>query len=106
MAYPLQNPGAKMASSVVMHGDEGTGKSLIWDEVIGKIYGEYMITVGQLQIESAFTGWQSKKCLALCEEVVARNEKAHYKGMLKHLVTGRTLVINEKTCQHVLKIIT
>lgn len=96
MAYPLQNPGAKMATSVVMHGDEGTGKSLIWDEVIGKIYGDYMITVGQLQIESAFTGWQSKRCLALCEEVVARNEKAHYKGMLKHLVTGRTLVINEK----------
>ncbi len=96
IAYPLQNPGAKMDTSVVMHGAEGTGKSLIWELVVGRIYGEYMVTVGQQQIESQFTGWQSQKCLALCEEVVARSEKAHYKGMLKHLVTGKTLTVNEK----------
>lgn len=96
MAYPLQFPGAKMATSVIMHGAEGTGKSLIWDGVIGKIYGKYSITVGQMQIESQFTGWQSCKCFALCEEVVARNEQAHYKGRLKHLVSGTTLIINEK----------
>lgn len=96
MAYPLQNPGAKMATSVIMHGAEGTGKSLIWDRVIGAIYGKYAITVGQMQIESQFTGWQSGKCFAQCEEVVARNEQAHYKGRLKHLVSGSTLIINEK----------
>jgi len=96
MAYPLQNPGAKMATSVIMHGAEGTGKSLIWDRVIGAIYGKYAITVGQMQIESQFTGWQSCKCFAQCEEVVARNEQAHYKGRLKHLVSGATLIINEK----------
>ncbi len=96
IAYPLQNPGAKMDTSVVMHGSEGPGKSIIWEQVVGRIYGEYAITVGQAQVESQFTGWQSKKCLALCEEVVARNEKSHYKGMIKHLVTGRTLIINEK----------
>lgn len=96
MAYPLQNPGAKMATSVIMHGAEGTGKSLIWDRVVGAIYGKYAITVGQMQIESQFTGWQSCKCFAQCEEVVARNEQAHYKGRLKHLVSGTTLIINEK----------
>lgn len=96
MAYPLQHPGAKMATSVIMHGAEGTGKSLIWDKVISAIYGKYAITVGQLQIESQFTGWQSCKCFAQCEEVVARNEQAHYKGKLKHLVSGTTFIINEK----------
>jgi hypothetical protein len=28
LAYPLQNPGAKMATSIIMHGDEGSGKNL------------------------------------------------------------------------------
>lgn len=96
IAYPLQNPGAKMATSVIMHGSEGPGKSLLWELVVKEIYGEYSVTVGQAQLESRFTGWQSKRCFALCEEVVARNEKAHYKGMLKHLITGSTLMIEEK----------
>lgn len=96
IAYPLQNPGAKMDTSVVMHGSEGPGKSLLWERVVARIYGKYAITVGQAQIESQFTGWQSGKCFALCEEVVARNEKSHYKGMIKHLVTGGSLMINEK----------
>lgn len=72
------------------------GKSLLWELVVKEIYGEYSVTVGQAQLESRFTGWQSKRCFALCEEVVARNEKAHYKGMLKHLITGSTLMIEEK----------
>lgn len=96
MAYPLQNPGAKMDSSVIMYGSEGPGKSVLWEKVLGTIYGEYAITIGQQQLESQFTGWQSIKLYAVCEEVVSRAERAQHKGQLKHLVTGRTLMINEK----------
>jgi len=96
IAYPLQNPGAKMATSVVMFGAEGPGKSLVWEKVVKPIYGEYGVTIGQAQLESQFTGWQSRKLFALAEEVVSRAEMRHYKGLLKHLVTGETLQINEK----------
>lgn len=96
IAYPLQNPGAKMASSVIMYGSEGPGKSIIWEEVVKKIYGEYSVTIGQAQLESQFTGWKSKKCFALAEEVVSRSERNHHKGMLKQTVTGSTHMINEK----------
>jgi putative DNA primase/helicase len=96
IAYPLQNPGAKMATSVVMFGAEGPGKSLVWEKVVKRIYGEYGVTIGQAQLESQFTGWQSRKLFALAEEVVSRAEMRHYKGLLKHLVTGETLQINEK----------
>lgn len=96
IAYPLQNPGAKMATSVVMFGAEGPGKSLVWEKVVKRIYGEYGVTIGQAQLESQFTGWQSRKLYALAEEVVSRQEMRHYKGLLKHLVTGETLQINEK----------
>lgn len=96
IAYPLQNPGAKMATAVVMFGAEGPGKSLLWEQVVRRIYGDYGTTIGQAQLESQFTGWQSRKLFALAEEVVSREEMRHYKGVLKHLVTGETLQINEK----------
>ena len=95
IALPFQRPGAKLASSVVMHGAEGTGKSLLWT-IVKRLYGDYSITIGQEQLESQFTSWKSRKLFALCEEVVSRAEKAHYKGKLKHVVTGDTHVINEK----------
>ncbi|WP_444904205.1 primase-helicase family protein [Microbulbifer sp. CnH-101-E] len=96
IAYPLQNPGAKMASSVIMYGSEGPGKSIVWEEVVKKIYGEYSVTIGQAQLESQFTGWKSRRLFALAEEVVSRSERNHHKGVLKQTVTGSTHMINEK----------
>lgn len=96
IAYPLQHPGAKMDSSVIMYGAEGPGKSVLWEQVVARLYGEYATTIGQAQLESTFTGWQSGKLFALCEEVVSRAERSQHKGQLKHLVTGHTLMINEK----------
>lgn len=96
LAYPLQHPGAKMATAVLVHGSEGTGKSLLFEGIVKRIYGEYGITIGQAQLEAQFTDWQSKRLFALAEEVVSRAEKAHYKGVLKHMVTGHELQINPK----------
>jgi len=96
IAYPLQNPGAKMQSSIINYGAEGTGKSFLWEQVVKRMYGRYGITVGQAQLESAFTTWKSHKLFVVAEEVVSRAEKAHYKGQLKHMVTGDKHIINEK----------
>ena len=97
IAYPLQKRGAKMDTSIVIYGEEGTGKSFLWEKIIGKIYGEYAITVGQSQLESQFNTWQSSKLFVLCEEVVSKQERSQHKGRLKHLITGKTVLINEKS---------
>ena len=96
IAYPVQNPGAKMQTSVINYGIEGTGKSFLWEQVVKALYGRYGITVGQAQLESQFNTWKSHKLFVVAEEVVSRAEKAHYKGQLKHMVTGSTHMINEK----------
>ncbi|WP_010323013.1 DUF5906 domain-containing protein [Marinobacterium stanieri] len=96
IAYPIQNPGAKMQSSIINYGAEGTGKSFLWEQVVKRMYGRYGITVGQAQLESQFTTWKSHKLFVVAEEVVSRAEKAHYKGQLKHMVTGDKHIINEK----------
>ncbi|MBM3114988.1 DUF5906 domain-containing protein [Jeongeupia naejangsanensis] len=97
IALPLQQPGTKMDTSVLMFGEkQGTGKSLFWEGVIKAIYGEYGTTIGQYQLDSQFTGWQSRRLFVLAEEVVGRAEKYSHIGTIKHLVTGRTMRINEK----------
>lgn len=95
LAYPIQYPGAKMKSALVMHGTQGTGKSMFF-EAVAKIYGEYARIIDQAAIEDKFNDWSSKKLFLIADEVVARAELFHIKNKLKGLITGDTLRINPK----------
>jgi len=97
LAYPLQHVGAKMASAVLMHSSQqGSGKSLFWEEVIKPMYGEYGSTLGQHQLESQYTAWRSQLLFALFEEVLSRDQKYSHTGTLKHMITGKTQRIEQK----------
>ncbi|MHA7916488.1 DUF5906 domain-containing protein [Alloalcanivorax xenomutans] len=97
LAYPLQNVGSKMASAILMHSEtQGTGKSLLFEEVIKPIYGEYAATLGQHQLESQYTDWRSQKLFGLFEEVFSRDQKYSHTGTLKHMITGATHRIEKK----------
>lgn len=96
MAYPLQNPGAKMASAVIMHGPQGTGKSTVF-QTLAKIYGDYSTVLNQRGLEDKFNSdWSDSKLFILAEEVVTRAEMWHIKNELKELVTGEWIRINPK----------
>ncbi|MEQ6290520.1 DUF5906 domain-containing protein [Vogesella sp. GCM10023246] len=97
LAFPLQHVGAKMATSVLMHSDvHGSGKSLFFEEVIKPLYGEYGATIGQDQLDGNFSGWRSQKLFGLFEEVTGSTERYSQTGKLKHLITGKTQVIERK----------
>jgi putative DNA primase/helicase len=96
MAYPLQNPGAKMSSAVIMHGPQGTGKSTVF-QALSKIYGDYSTVLNQRGLEDKFNSdWSDSKLFILAEEVVTRAEMWHIKNELKELVTGEWIRINPK----------
>ena len=96
LAYPLQNPGAKMNSAVIMHGPQGTGKSAVFQSV-AKIYGDYATVLNQRGLEDKFNSdWSDSKLFILAEEVVTRAEMWHIKNELKELVTGEWIRINPK----------
>lgn len=96
MAYPLQFPGAKMDSAVVMHGPQGTGKTTI-AKALAKIYGDYSITLNQRGLEDKFNSdWADSKLFIVAEEVVTRQEMYHIKNELKDLVTGDRIRVNPK----------
>lgn len=96
MAYPLQHPGAKMSSAVIMHGPQGTGKSTVF-QLLAKIYGDYSTVLNQRGLEDRFNAdWTDSKLFILAEEVVARAEMWHIKNELKELVTGEWIRVNPK----------
>ncbi len=97
LAYPLQNPGAKMATAVLMHSSvHGSGKSYIFDEVMRSIYGEYGKTVGQAQLEGQYNDWMSRTLYACYEEVLSRGQKYSHTGTLKQMITGRSVRLDKK----------
>ena len=96
LAYPIQHPGAKMATAIVVHGPQGTGKSRFF-EAVAKIYGEYGIVLNQGAIEDKFNAdWVSRKLFVLADEIVANTEKYHLKNLLKTFITGETIRVNPK----------
>ncbi|EJL77344.1 DNA segregation ATPase, FtsK/SpoIIIE family [Polaromonas sp. CF318] len=94
-AYPLQHPGAKLRTSVVMHGDEGAGKNMLFD-LVASIYGKYGALVGQDELEDKFNDWRSCKLFVVGDEVSSRQELVHNKNRLKALITSPTVQINPK----------
>lgn len=97
LAYPLQKVGAKLDTAVLMHSTmEGSGKSLLFGDIMRPIYGEYGATVGQVQLESAWSQWQSNKLYGLFEEVVSRDQRYNQTGKIKHMITGKSVRIESK----------
>lgn len=95
LAFPLQNPGAKMRSTIVVHGGQGTGKNVIF-EAVQDIYGEYGLVLDQNALADKHNDWASRKLFVIADEVVAGSDRFDIKNVLKGLITGKTLRINPK----------
>ncbi|WP_051415149.1 DUF5906 domain-containing protein [Marichromatium purpuratum] len=95
IAYPIQHPGAKMQTALLVHGPEGTGKNTFFG-CVRRIYGRYACQFSQVELESNFNGWASGKLFAIGNEVVSRAELYHIQGRLKAMVTEPEWIINEK----------
>lgn len=97
LALPLQRVGAKMATAVLIHSEQqGSGKSLLFEEVVKPIYGSYGATLGQHQLESQYTDWRSQILFALFEEIFSRESKYSHTGTMKQMITGKTQRIEKK----------
>lgn len=95
LAYPLQHPGAKMKSTIVVHGPQGTCKNMFFEAYM-KIFGKYAWTIDQSALEDKHNDFQSSKLFLIADEVVARSDLFHIKNKLKGMVTGDFVRINPK----------
>ena len=97
LAIPLQHPGTKMDTALIFHGEiQGAGKSLFFDRIMSRIYGDYGVTLGQGQLESQYNDWVAGKLYALFEEIFSGSDRYSQMGMVKQLITGNTIYISKK----------
>lgn len=95
LAYPIQHPGAKLKTTLVLHGGQGVGKNLFFEAIMA-IYGEYGRVINQDALEDKFNDWASRKLFLIADEVVARLDLYHVKNKLKAFITGDWIRINPK----------
>lgn len=94
-AYPIQYPGTKMFSSVLIHGSyEGTGKSLI-GYTLGRIYGQNFKEIKTEDLHGGYTAWAENKQFILGDEITGSDKREHA-DTLKRLITQRSITINTK----------
>lgn len=94
-AYPIQYPGTKLFTAVVIHGiKHGTGKSLV-GYTLGRIYGANFTEINQNSLHAGFNGWAEAKQLVMGDDVTGSNKRAD-NDLLKKLITQRELRVNTK----------
>lgn len=92
-AYPIQNPGVKMFSAIVVHGvAQGTGKTLL-GYTLAKIYGDNFKEITDEDLEETY--WAENKQFILGDEVSGKDNR-QYMNTLKRLITKETIDINIK----------
>ena len=94
-AYPIQHPGAKLATAVLIWGrQQGTGKTAL-GETMAAIYGSNYGTVTNLQLASQFNEWIAEKSFVVGDEL-ALGDKRHVSSAIKDMITRSTVRINSK----------
>jgi putative DNA primase/helicase len=95
-AYPLQNPGAKMNTLLLIFGPSGTGKGLFLAP-FRSIYGDNAITISSENLKSTFNSVYANKQFIHADELKrVRDEGDSVNQKLKLLVTDEFMVVNTK----------
>jgi len=99
LAFPLQHPGVKMFSAVLMWGIvQGTGKTIL-AETMKRIYGDNFADVAESELfDSTFNEWAQRKQFIVCDEATGggtENKNKIY-AHLKSLITRSEIRVNVK----------
>lgn len=95
LAYPLQNPGAKLYTSVLIHGlEQGTGKSFI-GAIMSRIYGSNYSLITQEDLESTFNEWACNRQFVMGEEITG-TDKRRDADRIKNIITREQITVNIK----------
>ena len=97
LAYPLQNPGAKLATALIVASPEnGTGKSMLFDVVMRRIYGKHARMIGADQLTSQYNQWAEDALYVLGEEITEARDPQGNAAKLKLMITGLEQMVEAK----------
>lgn len=100
IAYPIQHPGAKLSTAVVIwSAAQGVGKSLL-GETVSHLYGEHGRKITSNELHDKFNSWADRTLFVLGEENAGLDRRADA-DRLKDLITGGTMHVERKYVERV-----
>ncbi|MFC5551780.1 primase-helicase family protein [Massilia aerilata] len=90
LAYPLRNPGAKMATALIFNGGEASGKTLFFSRVVAQLYGSNAARIRPSDLYSKFNPWVAGANLVVVDGEYARRHIERLKAM----VTGSQVMLD------------
>lgn len=95
MAYPIQHPGTKLYSALVIWGlVHGTGKSTIGYS-LGEIYGTNFVEIKDQDLVSNYNEWAENRQFVMGDEITGGDKRGSADRM-KSMITQRQLRLNIK----------
>jgi hypothetical protein len=82
LAYPLRNPGAKMATALIFNGGQGSGKTLFFSRVVAQLYGDNAASIRPSDLYSKFNPWVVGANLVLVDGEYARRHIERMKALI------------------------
>lgn len=96
LAHLFQHPNIKMSTALVIWSrQQGVGKNLVFECIKDIIGQRHAILIGQSELDRDFNGWARDKIVIIGDEVIGQDRRQHA-DKLKALITGTTILINEK----------
>jgi len=93
-AYPLQYPGTKLYTGVMIHGGQGTGKTFL-GKILRDLYGSHGRFLEQTDINSEFNEWADKTQFVVGDEVIFHGDRRE-SDKLKNRITREQVRVNKK----------
>jgi hypothetical protein len=94
-AYPIQHPGAKLASAVLIWSPtEGAGKTLVGHTLM-RLYGENAAEVKDADIEDERFEWADRKQFALADDITGSDSRK-LASRLRTMITQKWVRLNPK----------
>ena len=94
LAYPLQFPGTKLMTAVVIHGIQGGGESML-GYIMREVYGENNFAeITQKMVDGDFNPY-AERLFVLADELISSDRRAN-RNHLKQLITSEKEWVNRK----------
>jgi|GEM_PF-6787485 len=95
LAYPIVHPGAKLMTAVILHGLQGSGKTML-GYATGGVYGATNFSeIKQTELHGSFNSWSARKQFILADEIISSDRRADM-AQVKSLITQDEVTVNEK----------
>jgi len=96
LAWIVQNPHQRLATSIVLQGQQGSGKTLFCNYVLQKIFGINYCEISQEDINNSFNDYIMGKQLIVANEVIYNEKYTNSSEKLKNFISDDYVSVRRK----------